>query len=181
MTHQCKICEKTYCNQTVRDFHIRSVHGMERFSCPLCIVQCKRKDSLRDHIVRMHESDRQGKEQNGKIIDRSKFTFECRVCEKRFGTKETLAIHFRGRHEKAQFQCPECIRVFPWLTSLKIHLKRTHKNSELRYEKKCLEGKMAWQLMKEHQVPESVLPEDDIKNLYSYRHYIQNKIGAYTD
>ena len=181
MVNQCNICEKYFASSQYKDLHMRTIHGTERHPCPLCIYQAKQTTHLRRHIKLMHETDRQGKERNGKFIDRTHFKHECRVCEKKFETKQNLKQHFKGRHTAKKYHCPRCVRCFPWQASLDRHITKTHKNSGLTYEIKCLEGKNVWEIMKEHCMPECILPEDDIINLYSYRHYIQNKIGAYTD
>uniref|UniRef100_A0A8C6V5I8 C2H2-type domain-containing protein n=1 Tax=Neogobius melanostomus TaxID=47308 RepID=A0A8C6V5I8_9GOBI len=60
----------------------------------------------------------------GRTFPDSEITFQCSVCQKRFGSKADLQSHDRVHTGERPFSCPTCQRAFKQKCHLAMHLKR---------------------------------------------------------
>ncbi|XP_055842248.1 zinc finger protein 189-like [Episyrphus balteatus] len=81
----CSQCDKSYTNQGNMERHVRSAHKLERkFQCYECGASFGRADILKMHMF-MHTDQR---------------TIECKICQKKFKTNQSLHYHMRVHKNK---------------------------------------------------------------------------------
>jgi len=156
------------------------VHGCKRYQCPLCIKRLATIGNRRRHIKRVHCLEYEEKKIQDEI-ERMSYTHVCDTCKKRFRKRSYLKCHIEGFHASNYLQCPLCIRRFPWKETLRMHIKITHTQSDLRYEKSCLNGMKQWKFMVDQCIPDDIMPPQDLQHIQLYMNYVKNKASAYMD
>uniref|UniRef100_A0A182F5F0 Uncharacterized protein n=1 Tax=Anopheles albimanus TaxID=7167 RepID=A0A182F5F0_ANOAL len=78
--------------------------------CPTCAKTFHYRDQLRNH-KRLHH--------------RSKKSYECTVCQRKFNLANSYRVHLRSHNAERRFQCEVCSKLFRTTGNLRAHL-RTH-------------------------------------------------------
>ena len=85
----------------------------------------------------------------GKSEDTEKSLFHCKVCDKRFNSRENLNAHKKSEHPK-KINCKYCDDIFDQTYKLEKHLEK-HKNKEFKCEQCEKQFHLEWRL-KKHQI-----------------------------
>ncbi|XP_050082807.1 zinc finger protein 652-B-like [Anopheles aquasalis] len=78
--------------------------------CPTCAKTFHYRDQLRNHKQLHH---------------RSKKSYECSVCQRKFNLANSYRVHLRSHNAERRFQCEVCSKLFRTTGNLQAHL-RTH-------------------------------------------------------
>ncbi len=84
--------------------------------CPKCGKILKSSNGLKIHLE--HHKDR------------SEWKWQCRLCFKKFSTKESLYAHQRSHTKERPYKCIFCTADFGYRTNLTKHLKTVHKKEK---------------------------------------------------
>lgn len=115
----CRICGKTYDNETQLKRHFDTVHSSERrFFCSICKTGFTRHEHLKRHVFR-HYNERPHK---------------CPYCPKSFARKEYLKRHENIHSGAKPLQCTFCISRFYRKDHLLKHINRIHKHDDIKTE-----------------------------------------------
>ncbi|CAH2009649.1 unnamed protein product [Acanthoscelides obtectus] len=122
--HQCPKCPfKTVIKYKI-DGHTRSYHPDSNsllHTCAHCKSTFKKRESLDDHIVRVHPTF---------VSSVKRKIHECTKCEYKTISKRTLERHMMGTHPKAAsslfVSCVHCDKLFKRKVALDEHLLQKH-------------------------------------------------------
>ena len=92
-------------------------------------MMVKEEFSETRHITLVHEKNKP-----------YRWTFECNVCSKRFGSKNEFYTHFAKVHDKNKpYHCSICFKVLGTKTTIREHIARVHddKNKPYRWTFEC--------------------------------------------
>ena len=71
-------------------------------------------------------SEKQGEDkqlnQNNEAIDDANINFHCKMCNKTFSKRSSLARHLKTHNSVKRFKCSECDKQFKYNSSLKVHM-----------------------------------------------------------
>ena len=101
--------------------HIRSDHPVLRYLCDTCPMSYSLSQYLKRHKVSHNKDSR---------------AYECKYCEKRFGTSGNLAKHYRTHTGDKPYKCEVCEKKFNHISNLNRH-KRTHTGEKRFYCSYC--------------------------------------------
>ena len=92
--HQCLQCDAKFKHRNSLKDHIVGVHeGKRPYLCSICGADYTQKANLRRHIDQVHEKTKR---------------FNCALCDKAFGRKIHMEQHVSRVHEGFKFQCSLC-------------------------------------------------------------------------
>jgi KRAB domain-containing zinc finger protein len=107
--HQCKICQKYFCNMRALKKHTELHFQPSSFDCKRCKKTFKRKYKFNAH----------------KCVKKSERHF-CSFCDKNFSLSETLKTHMKKFHSEKMtvnlYCCDFCDRKFFDKYKLKVHI-----------------------------------------------------------
>ena len=123
----------------------------KRFPCDMCDFRTSQKQSLRQHIIAVHEklrpyncpwpgcdyncSRKQNLDKHVMGVHEKLRPYHCPVCDAAFSQKVTLNNHVRGVHERMKpFTCPLCEYACAYRGNLNTHVATVH---ERRRPHKC--------------------------------------------
>ena len=131
--YQCGVCKKYFGHNTTLTSHTRIHTGEKPFSCKYCSLRFHDLGNKNKHEGRhTKNTDIKYSFQGGKDLSRRKDEFakkyQCTVCEKYFGRKDTLTSHIRKHTGEKTFSCKYCSLSFNDLAT-KNHHEGRHANS----------------------------------------------------
>ena len=88
-------------------------------ACDLCKKKFAKKQRLREHIIRVHNSEGNKKERK----------FFCDICQKNYKTRNGLREHTRLIHENEKITCEICTKEFARKSDFIKHTKDIHEQS----------------------------------------------------
>ena len=123
----------------------------KRFPCDMCDFRTSQKQSLRQHVIAVHEklrpyncpwpgcdyncSRKQNLDKHVMGVHEKLRPYHCPVCDAAFSQKVTLNNHVRGVHERLKpFTCPLCEYACAYRGNLNTHVATVH---ERRRPHKC--------------------------------------------
>ena len=123
----------------------------KRFPCDMCDFRTSQKQSLRQHVIAVHEklrpyncpwpgcdyncSRKQNLDKHVMGVHEKLRPYHCPVCDAAFSQKVTLNNHVRGVHERLKpFTCPLCEYSCAYRGNLNTHVATVH---ERRRPHKC--------------------------------------------
>ena len=110
--YSCKLCGITFSRTNSLKRHVLSIHEQRRpYACPQCPQKFKIKYHLQKHVERAHE---------GKKAPR------CEICSSRFKKDEDLLFHMTLHEGKDPLQCPFCDTHFEKKNSMTFHIGTVH-------------------------------------------------------
>lgn len=111
---KCVQCGRLFKTNEALEEHNKT-HELERENiCKHCSEKFEDKDTLRQHIIKIH------------------FPFECRICGKRLNIKSSWIAHERNHKLFKPYGCNECPRKYRSVDLLRIHRFCVHQN--VRYD-----------------------------------------------
>ena len=117
--HLCHICDYGTNKNFTFKRHLSS-HGVgERFKCDQCELDFPRRESLKSHILAIHQPKKE---------------HPCDQCDKIYVSHTALKSHIRRNHIVKRFKCDECPAMFGEEGRLTFHKKSVHMLKAL----KCL-------------------------------------------
>lgn len=132
--YKCEYCNDVLMSNSHLLNHIDSFHSDAMHTCPTCGLKVKRKQNLKDHMYRVHDSK---KKQGNDEIYASEIRYPCRICG-----KELLTLNQRRNHENdhekpikeleklfpwtQKYTCNHCNKKFWYIHKLRQHLLDTH-------------------------------------------------------
>lgn len=139
----CEICGKRYSKHSYLRVHIVREHkeheGAKRY--PYFCHHCKNVYVSEKQLLQ-HQQKRRGPcEICGVVMQcggllwahQKNHDSACKVCNKKFQTKESAYMHMRLKHSKNLIPCTECDRKFPFEFIRKRHAKIHHSAEVTRY------------------------------------------------
>ena len=131
----CADCGKLFLSTKLLEEH-GIVHSSHRpFMCSRCGKSFLRLSNLREHEKRHSDLKRYlcsncGQLATGKnyhyckvITDKSKKSYPCNICDKKFVTQRTLTTHRKRHNNHSKFTCNECGKPFYSRQELERHLR----------------------------------------------------------
>merc|ERR1711874_166743 len=118
LNHTCKHCNKKFANFSNLQRHIKLVHSnsvvIGRYvTCDVC-HKLVLHSSLKKHIKDVHDKVR---------------TFECDICQKKFGQSSSVKEHIMARHRNERpYQCLVCSKTFAHKANFTRHMKTVHRD-----------------------------------------------------
>ena len=117
--YSCKKCSKSFKTKHGYLQHNYHVHEKtkevkpkpEKVACEKCGLLFKSSQSLKHHVSRIHKKENR---------------FQCDICSKIFGDKNTMILHKKSIHEKLTLVCDQCGSKFNWEKTLKHHIRTVH-------------------------------------------------------
>ena len=104
----CPLCNGSFKNILILKQHLKGIHGEKKFNCLLCKAKYSLKQSLKNHIMSVHENTRPHK---------------CSMCDFAANLKDILNSHIKSVHEEKKFKCHVCDAKFTIKSSLNDHTK----------------------------------------------------------
>ena len=144
----CDICDMHFTQSNSLKSH-KLIHSGNKpiFQCELCPTTCGRKTDLKNHVLKIHTSDR---------------PLQCKKCGKSFPDRYTYKIHMRTHDGQKCFRCELC----PYSALLQRHLEShilTHTGEKPFRCTDCNQSFRQKQLLRRHvnlyHNPEYVAPE----------------------
>ena len=128
---QCEQCESKFSTQSALKKHM-TYHSDERpFSCELCQKTFKTLNHLKMHAKRTTPcTEDETRLNENRILDdafeviedsSSVQSFQCKLCEKSFTTRQFVRQHVKMVHGEKTFECEECEAKFTSKCSLERH------------------------------------------------------------
>ncbi|XP_070546393.1 zinc finger protein 26-like isoform X1 [Ptychodera flava] len=109
--YECNICKKQFLQHGHLQAHRQMHKPDDAFTCTVCGVILKCKESLRTHKL-LHF----GKE------------LECDYCDFKTVRKRSLTVHMRRHTSNPKFECKECGKHVATANTLHSHIQRMHVN-----------------------------------------------------
>jgi len=112
----CEICKAGFAQKSGLAMHMKNLHPSDnqKVICNICGAELKHEASLKDHIMRKHNSE-----------DPAANT--CPECGKMFSVKYDLRDHMKRAHMvHTHLPCPKCDKRFPKMQNLRCHILSTH-------------------------------------------------------
>ena len=104
----CPLCNGSFRNILIFKQHLKNIHGEKKFNCLLCKAKYSMKQSLKNHIMSVHENTRPHK---------------CPMCDFAANLKDILNSHIKSVHGGNRFKCHVCDGKFTIKSSLNNHMK----------------------------------------------------------
>ena len=104
----CPICNGTFKDIKILKQHLKAVHGEKKFNCLLCKAKYSLNQSLKNHIMSVHENTNPHK---------------CSMCNFAAKLKDTLNRHIKSVHKEKKFKCHVCDAKFTAKSYLNNHTK----------------------------------------------------------
>jgi KRAB domain-containing zinc finger protein len=108
---QCDLCPKNYAGKQELTTHLTAIHSESSLKCNECEFTTKLKNSLRIHKKTVHSSAK---------------PFSCRICKKKFKTKQHVRQHQSVHKTTKDFECKTCGKSFRTQKNLRQHEGRVH-------------------------------------------------------
>ncbi|KAI5636823.1 zinc-finger double domain-containing protein [Phthorimaea operculella] len=129
----CTICNKSYTNYTLKMYHMKFKHRIERTEaayCVQCDMQFDNKIKLRTHVYQSSKHRHEWKR------DRKKH--KCPECLNVYAKKDSLKDHYNFVHaKKKDFYCKYCDKAFMFRSRYWLHMKVHHEGYKLPKNKLC--------------------------------------------
>lgn len=104
---KCDICNRRFIQHSHLTQHLRTHTGLKPYECKTCDKQFTRKSSLAAHL-QLHAGIKQ---------------FKCEVCDATFTRNTHLTQHFRIHSGERPFNCETCGKKFTRKDSLNVHIR----------------------------------------------------------
>ncbi|KAG5327439.1 ZNF41 protein, partial [Pseudoatta argentina] len=134
--HICEICGKSFLKKQNWNEHLerhwkkdKNVSLPRIFTCPLCNDNLPTYRMLKNHMIGIHELDRQDP-----LIMNQKPLYECNECQEKFKHQMSLKSHKEKVHEgkivPLAFQCDICKNVYKAKRFLIRHIQSEHNDNK---------------------------------------------------
>ena len=141
LVYRCRFCQKRYATQMSVNYHVSKRHyklkqkklkmkveNIEKY-CQLCCIVYKNPKFLRNHKKKIHGDEL---EAFTKELRQEDMEYECRKCNQRFYSKNTLDYHNHRKHggmgnSTIQIVCKLCHVTYANASGLKKHMEVQHK------------------------------------------------------
>lgn len=148
----CPGCGVKFSNGKVMQEHFEKVHRVESegVSCQMCDKIFTKQDHLKAHFFAFHtdktfqceKCDRvfnykSAFERHKKVVHDKNLEHKCEVCNKGFGGKYDLALHFSTNHDNSKIAdrtCKTCGKTFAKTKNLRAHIQAIHNESSFECE-----------------------------------------------
>lgn len=104
-THQCSVCQKTFCSLAQLQRHLQVHAGVKSYSCSFCEKTFTRKSGLDVHM-NSHTGEK---------------LYSCSICEKTFLHKSSQSAHMTVHTGEKLYNCSMCMKSFTRQTALLNH------------------------------------------------------------
>ena len=152
--YPCLVCELKFKKNSELAIHMKSDHKKDKKSkehkphqCPQCDAKFKHRNSLKDHVVGVHEGKRPylcsicGADYTQKanlrrhidqVHEKTK-RFTCALCDRAFGRKIHMEEHVSKVHEGIKFQCSMCDAKYSHKPNLEGHIALVHEKKKVNH------------------------------------------------
>ena len=130
----CKLCAKSYSDESELKNHHNKIHLGIRFKCSKCPNFFTQKVKCQAHISKNHDVLENVVIKEIKVVQDKTKKYNCVECPVILSSAPGLQQHIDIKHKGRRYNCLECGQLFPLKRKCKLHLSNFHGTFEPKHD-----------------------------------------------